>query len=72
MKKKIKRNIDWEEIRFFLCTLFYIGVGGTFMMTVRVIDEGAIERAWPIILILSLVTMLFGVPYFILKKKAKQ
>lgn len=72
MKRKTERNIDWESIRIILAIFFSISVGGTFCFTARVAEEGALGRAWPMILILIGITTLFGVPYFIIRKKTKK
>ena len=52
MKRKTERNVDWESIRIMLAIFFSISIGGTFCFTSRVAEEGALGRAWPMILIL--------------------
>jgi hypothetical protein len=71
MKRKTERNVDWESIRIMLAIFFSISVGGTFCFTSRVAEEGALGRAWPMILILIGITTLFGVPYFIIRRKKR-
>lgn len=72
MKRKTERNIDWESIRIMIAIFFSISVGGTFCFTARAAEENALGRAWPMVLLLIGITVLLGIPYFIIRKKTKK